>query len=242
MTCADVARKLNAFALGKLSDPESKAIQEHIATCDACRKAEKAERAFHQAVQITIRESDQPEAELLSMAAGYRSSPRRWIFNGIALGVGIAVPLILMGTCVLGVGFEDVLVLQHVQATRPGEKLQSPGDPETVRRELRAHFSDDLPLPKGLDVEGLRPIQVLRESGVQMLIRIGDQRVSIFLFPVDVLDRRPDLVESLGSEGRRLDTVQGYTVGMIRGRLMTALVGSVDRQTALDWLLRFRMN
>jgi len=242
MTCAQVARKLKAFALGELPDPESKEIQGHLASCDACRKAATVEQAFHQAVRITIRQSDQPEAELLSVAAGYRAGSRRWIINGIALGVGIAVPLILMGTCILGVGFEDVLVLQHVQATRSGEPLPTPGDSEAVRRELRARFSDDLPLPQGLEVEGIRPIQVLCESGVQLLIRAGDQRVSIFLFPIEVLDRRPELAESLGSEGRRLASLEGYTVGMIRGRLMTALVGSVDQQTALDWLLRFRMN
>jgi anti-sigma factor RsiW len=242
MSCAEAARRLKSFVLGELSDEESTAIRGHLNSCDACRKAEKVERAFHQAVQITIRQSDRPEAELLSMAAGYRSGGRRWIVNGIALGVGIAVPLILLGTCFLGVNFEDVLVLQHVQATRPDEKLDRPADPDALRQDLRSRFGDALPIPSGLDLEGFRPVQVFRESGVQLVIRVGEERVSVFLFPVDALDRRPELAQSLGSEGRTVVELQGYTVGVLRGRLLTALVGRVNRQTALDWLLRFRMN
>lgn len=216
-------------------------FERHLERCARCRKAAAAEKAFHQALQVTLPEVDQKESELWSIAAGYRPpSRRRLALNLIALGAGIAVPLLLLiALMTWRMSFEDVLVLHHAQSLQDGFEPAVTGDPEAIAAYLRDTIGDTPFIPEGSVCCGVRPIKPADEPGHQLILQTGNLRLSLFLFPLEALDRRPELAEAVRREGTRVVEAGEFTLAMKRGRRWAVLVAKTDRRTATEWFSRF---
>jgi anti-sigma factor RsiW len=241
MDCDEVGRRLLPLALGNLPDAEADELQRHIAGCDPCRKSAATEKAFHQALKVTLPQVGRAESHLLSVAAGYRPPARRWTVNLIALAAGIVIPLLLlMSLLAWRVSFEDVLVLHHAQALQEGFSPAVVGDRDAIRDHLRNSLGESPILPDTLGLLGVRPIRAIGDTGQQLVVDAGSLRLSVFYFPVEALDRRPALAERLRRWDGDVQEIGEFAVAMRRGRLWTVLVAKTDLRVAAEWISRFQ--
>lgn len=240
MECDQVASRLSAFALSRLGRENQVELEQHFNACERCRKAAAAERAFHQALQVTLPEVDRKESDLWSAAAGYRPPPRRRLaMNLIALGAGVAVPLLLLiGPLAWRLSFEDVLVLHHAQALQDGFATAVTGTPEAITAYLSESLGSVPILPEGSVFRGARPINAMGDPGHQLILDAGNLRISLFLFPPEALTRRPELSEAVRREGTHVVENGEFTIAMKRGRLWIVMAAKADRATATEWFSR----
>jgi len=218
--------KLADLARGRLSKAAAKEIEIHLEACDSCRRALKAEKAFHGALQVTIRESDLKEAELLSMAAEDRRPSRRWTINGVALTLGLAASLLLTLFLFPRISFEEALVLRHLEEG----KMEVQGGREAVAKFVPARLELNVAFHDNLNYQGARMVQIKKTSAAQILLKVGNERVSLFIFSTEGMGDLKD--------GAFYD----HTVAIERGRLAAAVVGRIGLDEARSILAPFRGN
>lgn len=194
-------------------------VQRHLAECEPCRKAAGVERALRDALV----------SEPRGRASLQLPISRLWV-NILAFVLGIAVPVAVVVAFRAPAQLGPEALLAHTLIVRGKAKVAPESDiPAAVQRELG--FAIDLP-PGAL--EGLRFHRLGGVRAAHLVVRRGDEPVSVLIFPRAKLESFVDALQGAKSLSR---SVGDYQMLVKAGdRLVAVAVGKLTESEARELL------
>lgn len=238
MSCSEVQRFLQAYLDLEIDGEDRILIAAHLQSCEACKEVVQFERAFKQ----KLRESIGPDQEAppwlrqkvqRALAASDPSAePMAFKWLRVLIPATVAA-LMLIGVLVskpLEAPQAAVLADQSIDWHRRHLPMDVTGpSPDTVRR----FFSDKVPFAvrppvfrqPGTRLVGARLANIFQHQAAYVVYRVGNRRVSVFIFDSDALHPEGSLTR-VGDRRVLWHRRRGYNVAMYNSHGTAYMVAS----------------
>jgi mycothiol system anti-sigma-R factor len=226
MNCQEVQKFIHAYLDGEFDEREWAVLAAHLEQCESCRRMAEFEERFRTALKRSLPPVAAPPAlrasleRALDQAEAEVTAPtwtRRWAWRLIpaAAAAGLIVAALFAKQRALTPA--NMLAEQSIEWHR----LQLPMDVTASSTEaVQRFFSDKVPFavrPPGFArqarLAGARLANLREHQAVYLTYRVGDNRVSVFIFdPQAVPTEGP--VRRVGRREVHWQDVRGYPVAM----------------------------
>lgn len=254
MRCREVDNYAEMSLDGELEAGERALLEEHLASCAACRRRVHAHGWFQSQVRARLRETDDATPSLglrTRVTARIREEERRGSSQFRQL-MPVTMGLVTLGILLGSAGAQtspldpDASVERH--AARLPPEVRALGDEEPVTTFLEQNFPHAVELPA---IERTLPTSRLmgarldhiadRETAFLMYDHRG-ARVSLLVYPSSAKLSAPNAFESrrVGDHDVVVGRHRGYTVmAWARGPLVYSLVSDVDEHELMRFVSAF---